>query len=287
MPSWLLDKFKKMADRKAQREMGDGGKVYYVTGGKMGEGDPIPGGLSFIEEANRRAEEARRADRRDARADGFRIEGDEDGSIMGVTLGSETTNRLGGVAPEEATMFLRKGKPQEPVIENREKEEGPKVPPPPKPPLKKPPTKTPEVDYSTPGGVQSVPNFKKGIQESGFRGQGTTGDLDGARFELVDDKGMLLERGRTKMEDLPDYITQDPTFKKLVEEANSTKYRQDIGRAEGRFRNPGGQAAQDLADIMNGVITLEEYKKRKNIESASFGFGGKVPGFGVKKKSRS
>ena len=88
MPSWLLEKFKKMADRKAEREMRDGGKMYYdggkmymVTGGKMG--DPIPGGLSFIEEANRRAEEARRADRGDARADGFRIEGDEGGSVYG------------------------------------------------------------------------------------------------------------------------------------------------------------------------------------------------------------
>lgn len=285
MPSWLLDKFKKMAERKAQRQMRDGGKVYYVTGGKLAEGELTEEDLGFIERANRKAEEARRESRSDARADGFRLDGPLDGSIQGVTLGSETTNRVGGVAPEEATMFLRKGKPQEPVIETREKEkekeEDDEIPP-------EIPTETPdpEVDYTMPGGIQSRPNFKRGIAQSGARGQGTTGDLSGAGFDLVDDRGMLLERGQTKMEDLPDYMTQDPTFQKLVEEANSTKYRQDIGRAEGRFSNPGGQAAQDLADIMNGVITLEEYKRRKNIESASFGYGGKMPRFGVKKKRR-
>ena len=288
MPSWLLDKFKKMAEKKAQREMRNGGKVYYVTGGKLAEGELTEEDLGFIERANRKAEEARSESRSDARADGFRLDGPLDGSIQGVTLGSETTNRVGGVAPEVATMFLRKGEPAEPVVEKREKKKEEEEEdefkdefeetPDPKP--------DPEVDYTMPGGIQSRPNFKRGIAQSGARGQGTTGDLAGAGFDLVDDKGMLLERGQTKMEDLPDYMTQDPTFQKLVEEANSTKYRQDIGRAEGRFSNPGGQAAQDLADIMNGVITLEEYKRRKNIESASFGYGGKMPRFGVKKKRR-
>lgn len=287
MPSWLLDKFKKMAEKKAQREMRDGGKVYYVTGGKMGDPPMTEEDKAALEKIFRESRERNRSSR-DMRMDGFRLDGPLDGSVIGVTLGSETTNRVGGLPPEEATMFLRKGEPAEPVLETREKEkeeeekdedEIPKETPDPKP--------DPEVDYTMPGGIQSRPNFKRGIAQSGARGQGTTGDLAGAQFDLVDDKGMLLERGQTKMEDLPDYITQDPTFKKLVEEANSTKYRQDTGRAEGRFSNPGGQAAKDLADIMNGVITLEEYKRRKNIESASMGYGGKVPSFGVKKKPRT
>lgn len=42
MPSWLLDKFKKMAERKSQREMGDGGKMYYM-GGEIDKVEEKPG----------------------------------------------------------------------------------------------------------------------------------------------------------------------------------------------------------------------------------------------------
>ena len=158
----------------------------------------------------------------------------------------------------------------------------PSVPPktPPRVPGKRDPFEGVGFDMNTKDGIESGAVFNRGISQSGMRGEGTTGGLRGVRSDLVED-GMLKERGEvTELSDLPDYIKEDPTFKNLVAEANRTKYQQDIGRKSGRFSDPGGQAAKDLADIMSGRITLEAYKERKNRASASLMKGGKLFHFG-------
>jgi len=271
MPSWLLDKFKKMAERKAQREMGDGGKVYYVTGGKMGEGDPIPGGLSFIEDANRRAEEARRADRSDARADGFRIEGDEDGSIMGVTLGSETTNRLGGVAPEEATMYMASGpgksdKPADEPVPSRRQEFIEPLPKKPANPL------TYDLDSKIKeGGVEPVPNpFEKAGIQFEPRGAGLS-----VKYGMLDGK----------------MVNMTPE--------SATAFLKDIRKKQGKKFNMSDKQIEVMAKRLSTIAgpdapqydAFELYNKMPSSMmeaqgARTMGYGGMVPRFGVKKKRR-
>lgn len=289
MPKFLLELFKKKNEKKRE-SMGDGGKMY-MLGGEMKEyrhGGTVHGEeeelLAALNRANRTSEMERNiaslnADPGRRRPEsGFIKEGPDEGQIERLQMASETTNQVGGVSPKIAKMFLvKKGEPEMRMSKKIERI----IPPPP------PPEETPDpvedtnpVDYSMGDDIESGAVFNRGISQSGMRGQGTTGGFRGVRSDLVQD-GMLKERGEvTEISDLPDYIKEDPTFKNLVAEANRTKYQQDIGRKSGRFSDPGGQAAKDLADIMSGRITLEAYKERKNRASASLMKGGKLFHFG-------
>lgn len=277
MPSWLLDKFKKMAERKAQREMRDGGKVYYVTGGRLGEdeltpeGDPIPGGLSFIEEANRKSEAERLADRRDARADGFRVEGDESGSIMGVTLGSETTNRVGGVAPEEATMYMASGpgksvKPEEEPATPRRQEYMESIPKRPANPL------TYELD--------------SGIKEDGVDIGDNPFERAGIQFEPRG-AGLSVKYGML-----------DGKMVNMTPES-ATAFLKDIRKKQGKKFNMSDKQIEVMAKRLSTIAgpdapqydAFELYNKMPSSMmdaqgARTMGYGGKMPRFGVKKKRR-
>lgn len=286
MPKFLLDFFNKK-EKEKEKSMDDGGKMYYVTGGALGEEEEL---LAAMERANEAKKKGRNiaslnSDDEPIRKEGdFIVEGPDDAiDIERLQMASETTNQVGGVPPRLAKMFLaERGKPEMKMGMKKERI----IPPPP------PPEETPDpiedtkpVDYSMGDDLESSAVFNRGIAQSGARGEGTTGGFRGVRSDLVQD-GMLKERGEvTDLSDLPAYMTEDPTFKNLVAEANRTKYQQDIGRESGRFSDTGGQAAKDLADIMSGRITLEAYKERQNRASASFGYGGKMS-FGVSKKRR-
>ncbi len=284
MPKALLDFFKKK-----EKSMGDGGKMYYVEGGAVGEEEELLAAMKRANEAKKKGRTIASLNANDEpiRKEGdFIVEGPDDAiDIERLQMASETTNQVGGVPPQLAKMFLAKrGKPEMKMSMKREEMER-IPPPPPETPEETPNPSKKSVDYSMGDDLESSAVFNRGIAQSGMRGEGTTGGFRGVRSDLVQD-GMLKERGEvTDLSDLPAYMTEDPTFKNLVAEANRTKYQQDIGRESGRFSDTGGQAAKDLADIMSGRITLEAYKERQNRASASFGYGGKMS-FGVSKKRR-
>ena len=272
MPSWLLNIFKK----KAEKSMVDGGLM------EGEEGDL----LAALNRANRASRDAKLPPRT---ADGFVIEGDDNPNfniLKDVIQASETTNRVGGVDPQVATMrYVPRTPAMTKTIEDIPQEEPRTIIPPERP--TEPPKEIPrEVDFNMDtSGLESSAIFDRGIAQSGMRGQGTTGGFKGVRSDITKD-GRLMEKGEvTSVDDLPEYIREDPTFKNLLSQANETKYLQDIGRKEGKYSTPGGQAAKDLADIMSGRITLDAYKERQNRASASFGYGGKMK-FGVSKKRR-
>lgn len=293
MPAWLLEKFKK----KAEKEMGKGGVMEYDEGGLLealkranaANSTPVDGGDNI----------SRNPDGTPRTADGFIIEGDDlRGKLKDVIQASETTNRMGGFAPQVATMkYVTPGKmskdirpmPTEepPTGEEPMEKRKPSIPTktPPRVPGKRDPFEGVGFDMNTEDGIDSSAVFDRGIAQSGMRGEGTTGGFRGVRTDRVDD-GRLVEKGDvTEVADLPEYIREDPTFKNLLEQANKSKYMQDIGREGGKYSNTGGQAARDLEDIMSGRITLDAYKEKMNRASASFGYGGKMK-FGVKKKRR-
>ena len=225
--------------------------------------------------------------------EGFLIKGDPNPNISklkDVVMASETTNRLGGVEPQVG--YVKYVNPGKMSMEKRElpREEPTEKPKPilipPEKPTTPPKEIPPEVNFNMDtDGLETSALFDRGIAQSGMRGEGTTGGFRGVRSDITNN-GRLIERGETtSVEDLPEYIREDPTFKNLLAQANETKYMQDIGRREGKYSAPGGQAAQDLADILSGRITLDAYKERQNRASASFGYGGKMK-FGVSKKRR-
>lgn len=285
--SFIKNPGKREAMDNRNLKMNNGGKMYYVTGGAIGEEEELLASLKRTNEAKKKGRtiaSLNSDDKPTRKESGFLVEGPDDAmDIERLQMASETTNQVGGVPPQLAKMFLAKrGKPEMKMGMKREKID--RIIPP------SPPEQTPDpvkksVDYSMGDDLESSAVFNRGIAQSGARGEGTTGGFRGVRSDLVQD-GMLKERGEvTDLSDLPAYMTEDPTFKNLVAEANRTKYQQDIGRESGRFSDTGGQAAKDLADIMSGRITLEAYKERQNRASASFGYGGKMS-FGVSKKRR-
>lgn len=304
MPKFLLELFERKKKNK-DKSMSDGGRMY-MMGGEMKElrhGGTVHGEeeelLAALNRANRTSEMERNIaslndDAMPIRTEsGFIKEGPDEGEIERLQMASETTNRVGGVPPKLAKMFLtKKGEPEMKMSMKKEQmketpsksidKREPSVPAktPPRVPGKRDPFEGVGFDMNTKDDMESRAVFNRGISQSGMRGEGTTGGFRGVRSDLVQD-GMLKERGEvTEMSDLPDYIKEDPTFKNLVAEANKTKYQQDIGRRSGRFSDPGGQAAKDLADIMSGRITLEAYKERQNRASASLNYGGKLFHFG-------
>ena len=308
MPAWLLKRLK-------HKSMFNGGKLrYYAIGGELDKltGEervmagpppesptptastpPLEGKEAELFAALNRANRASRDEKLPPKtADGFIIEGEDDPNeniIKDVIQASETTNRVGGFDPQIPIMRYVPRKPT--MTKTIEEKPGDIIPPPP-PPLPPPPKKDPEYKpttkptFTTDDGVlSSMPIFKRGIESTGMRGQGTTGNFRGVRSDIGQD-GRLIERGEiVNVDDMPEYIREDPTFKNLLSQANETKYMQDIGKEEGLYATPGGQAAKDLADIMSGRITLDAYKERQNRASASFGYGGKMK-FGVIKKRR-
>jgi hypothetical protein len=120
------------------------------------------------------------------------------------------------------------------------------------------------------GGLEFRPMFGGNISQTGFRGPGTTGALTGAFADVRNPDG-TMDRVKTQLSDMPEYITKDPYFTRLLDTANKKYF--NLERAKGSIG--GAEAAKTpeaklIARILNGDITLEQAKKEANFQQASF-----------------
>ena len=120
------------------------------------------------------------------------------------------------------------------------------------------------------GDLEFRPMFGGDISQTGFRGRGTTGALTGAFADVRNPDG-TMDRVKTQLSDVPEYITKDPYFTRLLDTANEKYF--NLERAKGSIG--GAEAAKTpearlIARILNGDITLEEAKKEANFQQASF-----------------
>ena len=120
------------------------------------------------------------------------------------------------------------------------------------------------------GGLEFRPMFGGNISQTGFRGPGTTGALTGAFADVRNPDGSM-DRVKTQLSDMPEYITKDPYFTRLLDTANKKYF--NLERAKGSIG--GAEAAKTpeaklIARILNGDITLEQAKKEANFQQASF-----------------
>ena len=120
------------------------------------------------------------------------------------------------------------------------------------------------------GGLEFRPVFGGNISQTGFRGPGTTGALTGAFADVRNPDG-TMDRVKTQLSDMPEYITKDPYFTRLLDTANKKYF--NLERAKGSIG--GAEAAKTpeaklIARILNGDITLEQAKKEANFQQASF-----------------
>jgi len=139
---------------------------------------------------------------------------------------------------------------------------------------KNPPTsKTvpPKPNYQTERpGFSFTPVFRGDIQQSAYRGRGTTDALSGVSMDFMNPDG-TMRRVTTDLSDVPDYITKDPYFERLLNTANE-KYFQ-LEREKGSV---GGQQAvktpeaQMIGRILSGDITIDEAKRQGKYTYASF-----------------
>lgn len=120
------------------------------------------------------------------------------------------------------------------------------------------------------GNLEFRPMFGGNIQQAGPRGAGTTGALTGAFADVRNPDG-TMDRVKTQLSDMPEYITKDPYFTRLLDTANKKYF--NLERAKGSIG--GAEAAKTpeaklIARILNGDITLEQAKKEANFQQASF-----------------
>ena len=121
---------------------------------------------------------------------------------------------------------------------------------------KKPqPTET-EFNDNSKSSLEVNPRFGGNVQSMGFRGKGTSGGLKGTTESYTNDDGTLDTR-HSSVSDLPEYISQDPYFKELLEAANKKYFEQE--RATGR--SEGSPEADMIAKIMSGEILFENAKR--------------------------
>lgn len=124
----------------AKAEFGKGGKMYYVTGGEVPEGDDIPAldpNADFLKRLAVEDDDTRKDFLLDSR-----LKGPADGRLAGLTMASETTQRQGGFDPTlfEATRVAEKPKMTKEIVKKEEPKDPPKdIPPtPPRPPKETP-----------------------------------------------------------------------------------------------------------------------------------------------------
>lgn len=120
------------------------------------------------------------------------------------------------------------------------------------------------------GGLEFRPMFGGNISQTGFRGPGTTGALTGAFADVRNPDGSM-DRVKTQLSDMPEYITKDSYFTQLLDTANKKYF--NLERAKGV--TGAAEAAKTpeaklIARILNGDITLEQAKKEANFQQASF-----------------
>jgi hypothetical protein len=120
------------------------------------------------------------------------------------------------------------------------------------------------------GRIEFSPLFEGNISQTNFTGPGTTGALTGAWADIVNPDG-TMDRVKTRLSDLPEYITKDPYFSRLVDTANKRYFNMERARGSiGSNEATKTPEAELIARILNGDITLEEAKKQANFQSAAF-----------------
>lgn len=114
------------------------------------------------------------------------------------------------------------------------------------------------------------PTFDGNIQQVGARGAGTSGALSGVRMDFKDADGRMQVM-RTRLEDVPEYITKDPYFERLLNKVNRNYF--ELERAGGSAKASQARKtpeAQMIGRILSGDITIEEAKRQANYQSQSF-----------------
>ncbi len=145
-----------------------------------------------------------------------------------------------------------------------------KTPPPPVR-VKKIPPPPPRPDYSVPeSGFSFTPMFGGDIQESGLSGTAPTGALTGVFMDFKNPDG-TMDRIKTRLEDVPEYITKDPYFERLLDRANSKYFNMERkSGAEGAVESMKTPEAQMIGRILSGDITIDEAKRQAMYTQASF-----------------
>ena len=151
--------------------------------------------------------------------------------------------------------------------------EVPKTPPPiPYRPRKiPPPVKVKKKVYPVPdAGFSFTPMFGGDIQESGLSGTAPTGALTGVFMDFKNPDG-TMDRIKTRLEDVPEYITKDPYFERLLDRANSKYFNMEReSGAQGVWESVKTPEAQMIGRILSGDITIDEAKRQAMYTQASF-----------------
>lgn len=202
-------------------------------------------------------------------------------TAQGLPGGGYTTVTESTAAPILAAM-LGLDEPEAPrvVKEVVEKDPGgdliPKIPPK-KPTVKKsfrkkdPDPVGDPVDFSGgKSGYEFMPTFDGNSQQTGARGEGSSGALSGVAMYFKGDDGRM-EKVNTRLEDVPEYITKDPYFERLLEKANRNYFEleREGGAAKASQARKSAEA-QMIGRILSGDITIEEAKRQANFQRQSF-----------------
>lgn len=142
-----------------------------------------------------------------------------------------------------------------------------RVPPPPPPP----------PDYQVEGpGFSFTPVFRGDIQQSAYRGRGTTDALSGVSMDFMNPDG-TMSRMTTDLSDVPDYITKDPYFERLLNTANEKYFQLEREKGSvGTQQAVKTPEAQMIGRILSGDITIDEAKRQAGYTYASFKKGGVI-----------
>lgn len=136
------------------------------------------------------------------------------------------------------------------------------------PPVKKIP---PKPNYQTEGpGFSFTPVFRGDIQQSAYRGRGTTDALSGVSMDFINPDG-TMSRMTTDLSDVPDYITKDPYFERLLNTANEKYFQLEREKGSaGTQQAVKTPEAQMIGRILSGDITIDEAKRQGKYTYASF-----------------
>ena len=131
--------------------------------------------------------------------------------------------------------------------------------------------KTPKPDYQTEGPSFSfTPVFRGDIQQTAYRGRGTTDALSGVSMDFMNPDG-TMSRMTTNLSDVPEYITKDPYFERLLKTANEKYFQLEREKgSEGTQQAVKTPEAQMIGRIISGDITIDEAKRQGRYTYASF-----------------
>jgi hypothetical protein len=115
-----------------------------------------------------------------------------------------------------------------------------------------------------------MPTFDGNIQQTGARGEGTSGALSGVAMYFKGEDGRM-QKVNTRLDDVPEYITKDPYFEQLLKKANRNYFELEReGGASKAMQAGKSPEAQMIGRILSGDITIEEAKRQANYQRQSF-----------------